>query len=320
MDRQRETDSPGDRRQVRRIGRLAWAARAVLGLALVSLAARWMFADRWIITEWNFHIPLPLPMLVALGAAFFARPGKRQALGIAIALPILIVMLLWREQPALFPHREREVIRPVRLVAWNLMSYNRGEKKVTETLVGDDADIVCILEGTYRGQPPEFLQKALGDETQWASTRQMAIGTRFPILESEELETRTRLRVFRATIEIEGTPCTVYLIDMPVPPRFDTREMYNELWAILKLERKPLILVGDFNTPRGSWHLRRTTSELTDAYRAAAPFGWLASWPSEFPIYQLDHAFFSPELRPCFSRFGDAHASDHCRQIIEFEL
>ena len=320
MDRDREAQSDGDHRHIRRVGRLAWAARTLLALALASLAARFLVADRWIATEWNFHIPLPLPVLAALGAVLLSRPPKRAAAVLAAGLPLLLLAVIWREQPNLLPRRAApESPNPIRLVAWNLMSYNLGEEKITQTLAGDDADIICILEGTDQGKPPDFLRKALGKNIHWASTRQMAIGSRIPIRDSGELPTQSRLRVFRATLEVQGRECAVYLIDMPTPPRLDTRDMYNELWAILKLEERPFLLVGDFNTPRGSWHLRRATRDLVDVYPAAGRWGWLASWPSVFPIYQLDHAFCSGEFRPVDAHFGDARASDHCRQIVDFE-
>lgn len=299
-------------------------ATLLVAAAISVLGPRLAWGDRWLATE----LALLAPLGLVVGAGLVAAPlawGSWRVRGVAVLVVLALGLpCLWIEQPRLLaPTRvlasDEAEAAPLRVVAWNVMSYNWGGERgagIVEALRTDDADIVCLSEGTYRRQPPDFLQRGMGKQWQWASTRQLFVGSRHPILASRELSTRTRLRVFEATIDAPGGELRVLLADLPTPPRLDTAEMFTELRAILEMTQRPFVLVGDFNTPRGSWHLARTTSSLVDIHAEAGAHRWMASWPSPLPLWQIDHAFASPEFQPLRSELRGAMLSDHSRQHL----
>lgn len=313
------------RDRLRRAVRFARRACLVLHAAFVVLfAVRILARDLLIATELLFVVPAPLVLAPAVLAGIPASGGWKLRGGLSAVLLAAILATLFVEQPRLVPFLVRDAGAPagrsVRIVAWNVMNYNRGEKPVIEGYKQDDPDVVCLLEGTYRRGAPGFLRRGLGPSYEWIGTRQMAMGSRLPVLEAEEITCRTRLRIFRAKFDAGGSPLVVLLADVARPPRSDTREMYDELAGIVAREPGPFVLVGDFNTPRGSWHLGRATDGLRDFYTSCTGTRWLASWPAEMPIYQLDQAFCSPDLVPVSADLRGAAGSDHLRQSIAFTL
>lgn len=280
--------------------------------------------DRWWWSEPLSYAPVVVPLAVLVVGLGCWRPRPRWLAAMLVSGVVLAAVSLLVEQPNLVRVATGPTESPgagIRLTMWNVMSFNRGEEEVTATYRGDDADIVCLLEGTYRGRPPDFLVRGLGPGYGWASTRQMAVGSRLPIIESGEVASDTRLRALRVVVDTgAGGRLTVLLVDVPGPPRLDSRELFNELWATLQLVEGPVVVVGDFNTPRGSYHLGRATRGFEDFYRHPSAPRWLATWPSAMPLYQIDHAFAGGGVRPLEARIGSTPHSDHRRLVIRFAM
>src|SRR5690606_32391775 len=92
---------------------------------------------------------------------------------------LLLLVMLHREQPNLFRVRNIPTAPPtsdaIRLSFWNVMSFNRGKDGIAEGFIADDADIICLVEGTYHGQVHDSLSRALGSGYKWMSVPQMAV-------------------------------------------------------------------------------------------------------------------------------------------------
>ncbi len=299
-------------------------ALIVFFLNLIGLILRFYPNDKYFLTEWLLWVPLIAWLIIGVVTAPFL-PWKwgRRSLSLVLLTAIFagfLYLSFRREQPRWIHAGTIPMEDHYTLVAWNVMSYNRGKSKVLDGFKQHTPDIICLSEGTYRQRPPAFLEHGLETPYEWAATRQLAMGSRFPILESQEIACDTRLRVFQVTMEIEHQPISVLLVDLPSPPRRDTSELFTELWAVVASIDHPCIVVGDFNTPRGSWQLSHATEGLTDFYTSVPGQAWLASWPAAFPLYQIDHAFATPGIEPHTAHFEDKVGSDHLRQVLTFRL
>ncbi|MEI7657048.1 MAG: endonuclease/exonuclease/phosphatase family protein [Phycisphaerae bacterium] len=76
------------------------------------------------------------------------------------------------------------------------------------------------------------------------------------------------------------------------------------------------LIVGDFNTPRGSSSIRRVTGTLRHAYDLAGR-GWATTWPRSIPLIAIDHVFVAPwlDVRSYVTR--DLGAGGHLAQIVD---
>lgn len=298
-------------------------ASFLLGLLVLRL----IFRDRFLGTEVLFWAPfwvLAVPAIfVTLGLL-----GWRPKVSVCSLILLVSAGTILLEQPLLIRsstlNSKPAPQDSLSLLVWNVMMYNKGKRNVIEGFNSVDADISMFLEGTSKGAVPDFLSAELSTDYTWVSTRQLAVGSKLQVLDSGELPTDTDLRVFRVLLRTyKGEELVLMLIDLPSPPRYHSSDCFRELEEILKAEQgKPLIVTGDFNTPRGSYWLRRVFQDFQDVYTTAPERqgGWIASFPNHFPIVQIDHAFASREITLHRAELLAGDASDHYRQYIVFSI
>lgn len=125
-----------------------------------------------------------------------------------------------------------------------------------------------------------------------------------------------------------GRPITVWFVDLPSHPRLDRarliRYVKNRIdWLVSnpKLPEfepfaKPDLIVGDFNTPRGSASLDALCGELENAFDDAGR-GSDFTWPRRFPLYHIDQIFLRRPLRAVAYDVRDPGISGHRMQLIE---
>lgn len=78
------------------------------------------------------------------------------------------------------------------------------------------------------------------------------------------------------------------------------------------------LIVGDFNTPRGSRSMRRVVGDLDHAYDQVGR-GWAATWRRDVPLIAIDQAFVGSWLRTVTYSIRDMGAGSHRAQVIEVE-
>jgi endonuclease/exonuclease/phosphatase family metal-dependent hydrolase len=107
--------------------------------------------------------------------------------------------------------------------------------------------------------------------------------------------------------------------------RFVQAQLFtNAEWRAAIAGDTPLILVGDFNSLRGSRPYRTLTRHLHDVRELVPATGSIATFPTRFPALAVDHIFVNPALQPLsiiVHRSPLARiASDHFPLMAEFGL
>lgn len=94
----------------------------------------------------------------------------------------------------------------------------------------------------------------------------------------------------------------------PLVSRAPAFQRLDELLASLS---PPVdVVLGDFNTPRSSVHLRGLEKHFQHAFGTAGQ-GWVNTWPWPLPLLDLDHIWVSRRWRVLRCRLGDFQDSDH---------
>jgi hypothetical protein len=78
----------------------------------------------------------------------------------------------------------------------------------------------------------------------------------------------------------------------------------------------PDIVVGDFNTPKGSRSIRHLAGGLVDA-SAAVGGGYSATFPRRRPLWHIDQAFVARSLKPVGYRLVDFSSGTHIAQSLD---
>ncbi len=139
-----------------------------------------------------------------------------------------------------------------------------------------------------------------------------------------------------------GTRLTLWFLDLPSDPDIHRSRMMREARAAIDTFRGPRysrvngddrdelipggnspqgfppadLVVGDFNTPRGSQSLEVVCPGLTHAFRQAG-VGPAPTWPRELPLIAIDHIFVAPHRRATKYATLDFGVGHHLAQWCE---
>jgi endonuclease/exonuclease/phosphatase family metal-dependent hydrolase len=107
--------------------------------------------------------------------------------------------------------------------------------------------------------------------------------------------------------------------------RFIQAQLFtNAEWRAAIASDTPLILLGDFNSLRGSQPYRTLNRHLRDVRELIQPMPPIRTFPTRFPVLAVDHIFVNASVEPLSltvhrSRLARI-ASDHFPLMAEFAL
>jgi endonuclease/exonuclease/phosphatase (EEP) superfamily protein YafD len=305
----RDNLSTRPRRPLRNLG-------FALSLALVPVWGVGQLArDRAWLTGLCFYIPSAFLAVLLAGWALYHLAGRRRksaALAAFFALPPLaIVLLIENHFGALRPAATAS--QSVRLVHWNVQ--DRLSAGARQALIAHRAD-VYVLSEIPGDEAVEFLRAALGGEYESQIFGNLAVIAAGHLRADGWLIDRQGLQVQALAWEHAGRETSLIVVDGPAAVIVSRDPWLRELNELIA-ERRPALVVGDFNAPRRS----RALCELPAGYRHAyhsAGSGCGYTWPVPIPMYSLDHAIHSADIVPIRYELYSSLYSDHRRQVFDF--
>ena len=305
----------------------ALARRALVGLsrwmwlnAAVGAFGLWLlgvlFRDRWRITAVCLFVPslfVAAALVVATVLALACR-WRRLALASALlcigpATSALVLENRWvpRRTPAAGGER-------LRLVHWNVGEAAGDWGRMMAHLRAQRPDI-CVLSEMYRTDVATRMAAALGGDYRVCKLRRLAVISRG---ETRVVmpEDRIRGRGYFVAWDSPAGPLTLLVVDLPT-----SYYQRGSLMAVRERtgRHKPDIVVGDFNATRRTAALAHLPEGYAHAYDRAG-WGWSATWPDAFALWDLDHCIVGPRLRPLRYRVLPTGVSDHRLGVLDFAL
>ncbi len=300
--------------------RLRFFSRLLFFVVFLLFLVKIVCRDQFWLTRYIFYTPAMVYAPVLCFLLLLSWMRWKFWVPCSLILMILSVHSLSIEQPFLFKSREsRESVSSdaSSVLLWNVRSYSYGEEAVVDRIKDLSPDILCLVEGTFAGRAPDKVKRALGSEYFWAVGTRLSIASTYPILESQQIYQDQGILLFEATLNVDGKRVSFLLVDIQPPYRRDDRVVFDRLWSTIKIQEGPIVVLGDMNTPRGSYHLKRATRKLQDASLTSSEKTYLATWPT-FPVsvLQLDYVFYNEDLEIVSFSVLDGGESDH--KPIEF--
>ncbi|MEO8377335.1 MAG: endonuclease/exonuclease/phosphatase family protein, partial [Candidatus Sumerlaeota bacterium] len=240
---------------------------------------RIIFRDRFFPFNLNFYIPPLVTGILGVTCVTFSHVSARFRAAIALFLLLSWLPNFFIDQPRFFSSLASEnAPADFNVLSYNVKSYSFGSNKVIPFIAQTRPDILCLVEGTFRGRAPDNVKKALGDEYHWAVGYTLSIASRFPIIESKQVAEVRDIKVIRAVLQTPRGAIAVYDVDVKTPPFRSDQKAFDELYAAIADEKLPAIVVGDFNTPRGSYHVNRAMTGWRDSFSESSTDRYLATW------------------------------------------
>ena len=228
------------------------------------------------------------------------------------------------------------------------MDRRRSEARIAEVIAESSVDIIGLQEldlGRRRSAGVDQT-RMIAEQLRWHSHFHPAM-ERDDERYGNAILSRYPL-VFRRAIELPGVPpffCRenraalgvdietnvgpVYIINTHLGLGWRERMLQAQLfasaeWRSLIADDTPLILLGDFNSLRGSRPYRTLNRHLRDVRTLIQPTGRMSTFPTRFPTLTVDHVFVNEALQPLniiVHRSPLARiASDHFPLVTELVL
>ncbi|MBC8114897.1 MAG: endonuclease/exonuclease/phosphatase family protein [Candidatus Saccharimonas sp.] len=327
-------------------------ARWVIGLSWFNLAALgvlcWLLfvvsESWWVGTVLTYapRAPFVAPTLGLLVAALF---WHRPALWVnAVSLVVVLSPVMGLSLPAsrlLSPSIVESGEFELKVVSCNVQAFKPNFKKVLEEIAVIDPDVVALQEA--------FPLSPLLDEAfrGWytVSHDRYWVGSRFPVKLVAQCEVPIFERSAGMVVEIETPSGPVLLGDIHQmtarrglvelskrslfggegPRRLEESQELREEESLTIRDQiesargdKPLLLVGDFNTPVSSQMFQRHWGDFQSAFDLAGiGYGYTSPckanryWPENLPWARIDHILCSPEWTVRSCQIGKSAGSDH---------
>jgi len=290
-------------------------AVGVLALVAVSVAIRLTVRDRVPGLAAVFYATPPA--LDVLGALFacvvLRRGGRRRASAFAGALAAASLGLLAFGQLRFAEPRPPGAIHGVH---WNVAHGYWGWPRIAETLATLDPDVAWLSESDDDASMDDALRAALPGRLILHEKSGLTVIVRGEATCVERVHVGGAGRLAQSRIVVGGRAFDSIHVDAPSNPLADRARIFD---AVLKYVEPrlgaPLVVVGDFNTPRDSTVFDAWRGPLAHAFETAGR-GFDATWPVPLPVLSIDHVWAGGGLAVRTWELRWTRLSDH--RPVEF--
>lgn len=252
---------------------------------------------------------------LAVGAHRQRRARSAVILGVVgICAGIAWISTSWYSAPL------SNKVAEVRVVFWNVRNNPDDMQAMAARIREFSPDIVALAEAgkhlssidEWRAIFPEYKVERL--------PQQMLMMSRIGLQQDKSGVLAPGSFFGTRTGQIGSRPVTIMQADIDARPLRSRRTAFEVLTAhVRERAAQPLILLGDFNTPRRSYHLDSIRGMLKHAFETQGS-GLADTWPIPFPVLSLDQVWVSPHLEVVSCRQGWSIMSDHRPVFVELRF
>lgn len=287
---------------------VSWGLLAALAAAVAAHVVQdrtaWL-APAAYLPLWVIGVPVLAWDLLRLGRSL---PLRWLLACLGLATTLLGVAAMW--SPRLPPEPAGENWGTVRLLHWNVkwggLAGQPALQQIVETLRQQDADVALLSEMAaehwfwqewQRAAPPGLTLTTAGMGPGGGYWFRFGVLSRWPATKRAEWPLPNgRAVLFEVDVPRApgAPPLRILGVDMESSPRSHRApglvrvgEIAEELF---RAGTPADVIAGDFNAPWRAWGFDRVAAAGTGYRRAALWSGqWRATWPSRFPMFDIDH-------------------------------
>lgn len=247
--------------------------------------------------------PTVILCLMVGATGLFAFSRKRTAALICGSLTLLISIWWfsseWKFAGDFSGQQSRDQTGEVKVMFWNV-ARSQDQVKTLRILKEKRADIIGLveLEGNRESRReqlsamfPDYDISSLGNYMYLLvkGTAENAV----PIGLDEKTSSQARC----VDVEVRGIQLSVILVDISADLNTSRENAISRLHQIMEsYSDRPLITMGDFNLPIDSQYLAPFHKNHSEAFQTAG-WGMTPTWPSFFPVLQLDQLWVNKKLK-----------------------
>ena len=227
----------------------------------------------------------------------------------------------WWEATHIAAAEEPAPAGEVTVVFWNTARLKAGWTPIAERISQFSAPIMGFVEAG-----PDDPESRKRWQNRFPNHQAVFFGNGLVLLaEGRVLETSHGTLAWgcyfgRADVECRGQHITLLVVDIHSNPFFPRKEALARLNALAKeFEGKPVVIMGDFNTPSDSVHFQPLREGFRNAFESGGS-GNVATWPRPCPVLAIDHIWTSRQLQVHRAWHESSLQSDHAAVIAELSF
>ncbi|MCG6157452.1 endonuclease/exonuclease/phosphatase family protein [Rubinisphaera margarita] len=296
---------------------LGWTVAAVLRLTIRDLG------PIPLVSGFYYASPGPLLFLLALFLGMLClilgRPRRMACWGV---LALVVAQSAGSHRVVTPALPDVVTTSSQRLLLWNVCHGRHGWQQVVTEIQKYDPDIITLVEA---GPPTEEMRQIW--ESGFPEHEVTLLGGEMVLL----IRGGTAHDVAAGDLGIDGhyrqvevslgdRDLSVLFVDIHGRPDYDRAPAMNRLAELIdQTGNQPLLIAGDFNTPRESPLFQPIDERTSNAYDSSGR-GFQPTWPWPLPLLTLDQVWSNAGLSfdDCFA--GWSSASDHRPVIADFRL
>lgn len=216
------------------------------------------------------------------------------------------------------PPREEGAYRGL---VWNVRAGLGGWPQIAAVVREVDPDVAWLTEADPESPAGDYaLLPALPGHAMLSLRPSFRVLVRGEAVQEERVRLGPRSRLVRLRVSLRGRELGLIGVDLasdPFRPRAD--ETGRALRTVLERLPRPLLVVGDFNTPRDSAAFDAWRGQLVHGFESAGS-GLDATWPWPLPVLAIDHVWAGGGVTIRTCELLGSPLSDHRAVAFTFDL
>jgi hypothetical protein len=290
-------------------------ASSCAATCLAGLALHVTVGDECEFPWYAVYYALPRPVLCGLTViAAIAWPRQRRMMKRAswLAAGLLAAWVLaadvgWKSPP-MAPAEESH-----RVAFWNAAGRRRGWEPASREVEALQADIIGVVECGY-GRPADkaYWAKRFPDYCVELPRPGMAFLVRGTIHDRGHAMLGVRSDARWWDVEVGGRECRVVLVDISSDLWQPRPRLLDRLQKLIRATGdRPVLVMGDFNTPADAPSLSRLRAAGLRLAADERGRGYRCTWPAPVPVLTLDQIWVNGDVAVMCAEAGWSWQSDH---------
>lgn len=212
----------------------------------------------------------------------------------------------------------------VRVLFWNIGDRIWGIEHVFAELRAADADLIGLVEaGADSDKMKLFWKESFPEHPYQVVKEGLVFLSRMPISSraSGALANMGKYECFDITLnQSSSSMMSVYLVDINSDILRSRKSALQELTNQVSAKNdRPVLVLGDFNTPSDSVHFRPVRTQLKNAVEVAGN-GYMATWPLPLPVLDLDGIWGNDFIKVLSAENRWTWVSDHRPVVTQIKM
>lgn len=296
-------------------------ALAALAAAALATFVRLTVRDRWpILSAWFYATPPLVIAAICLTACVAGALARRPRLA-ALALAGAASAAGWGAATSWVSRQPQRCDDSVRVMFWNVNRGWLGWSGIAARIRDADADVVGLVEARFAdAHAADAFNARLPHYTLLDPVFGIMLLTKGECLQVVDDWLPPAGKYRRVHLRIARRDLEVWVVDLESNPFGARADTFRRLaHKIENFGDRPLVVMGDFNTPSDSLLFDAIRRHAVNAFEAAGR-GYQATWPVPAPVLTLDQVWVNPRVEPLAARLEWSWRSDHRAPVVDLHI